>query len=139
MRRVWFAAVVTVLGSACFLLVRALVTDLLDPAWLLVGCAVGAFVSTFAVYDESRRGWLDHLGPGVVLVASTFTAIGLALALSGVLTRQIDGLTGVLAAIGSIWFFAVVFTSWWLVPAATTTLWALQRWWPNRVRSRDGV
>ena len=134
MKRVWVAAVVTLLGCGCFLLVRGLVTDLLDSPWLFVGCAGGAFVTTLAVYDESRRGWLDHLGPGLVLVASTFTAIGLALGLSGVLTRQIDGLTGVLAAVASIWFFAVVYTSWWLVPAATTTLWALRRWGPNRVR-----
>lgn len=123
MRRAMVATGTALLGGIAYRLFQMLLDPEVLPNCGFIGLAFGAIGSTLAWYDPRPRAWLDHLLPALFIVEVTLACVGVSI---GVFTSRSDLLT-VLAATGSLLFFAFIYASWWLVPTLATVLWAANR------------
>jgi len=117
-RRLVLAFIVASLGTAVFLGVRALVVDLLEPPLYIGGCFLGAFVCCLWLAAPEARPFAGWLKRAVGICLTTYIFIGAShlvyRASTWDYTVPTEG-TGMV-----LW--AVLTTSWWLIPALAVTL-----------------
>lgn len=116
--RILLAAVVASLGTLVFLGLRAALGPLIEPPLYVVGCCCGAFASCFAFAVPPRRPFTAWLPPAAGICLTTYAFIGAAHLIHRGSTWDA---TVPDEAMGLI-FWAVVATSWWLIPSTAATL-----------------
>ena len=126
-KRIAVAALITLVGCAVFLLVRAPFGDLIGSPWYLGGCVVGAFGSSLAWFDEKRLRWNENVAPALAIVATTYACIGLGHAAGKVWAGGTSVIPDALSEGFGVVMWAVFVTSWWLMPSAAATLTVVAR------------
>ena len=116
--RIQLALAIAVLGTAMFLVLRTLLFGLLEPPLYVAGCFVGAFLSCLSMAAPQRRSFVSWLQPAAGICLSTYAVIAVAHLLyrAGTWDRTVPGEAATLV------FWAVVATSWWLIPAVAAAL-----------------
>lgn len=110
--RTLLALAIAVLGTAVFAGLRAVLPGLLDPPLYIAGCFVGAFLSCLSLVAPRRRSFASWLLPAVGICLITYTSIAAAHLLHR--ARTWDDTVPTEAGILILW--AVMTTSWWLIP-----------------------
>jgi hypothetical protein len=121
--RVAVASIIAILGTLVFLVVRAVLVDLIEPPVYVAGCFVGAFVSTLVLVAPRRRTSFQWLAPAAGICLATFLSI----AISHLMYRATDWDNSVPGEALSLVFWAIFVTSWWVMPPLVGLL-ALLTW-----------
>ena len=118
MRRIAAALVMSTMGTGVFFVLRHALVGLIDSPWLLAACVVGSVASTFLFYDVRASVFRSNLGPAVRIVFGTFIVIAAGQAAS---TWSERGVEVDFEPLG-VFLWAVVATSWWLIPGVAVSL-----------------
>ena len=124
-RRIAAAATATLVGVLVLFLLSRLLHGMLDDPGMYVGCASGAFLTTLLMYAPGRMISRRGLGASVVIVLGTYVVMALAFLIDKQVRGVFDSTTWDEAR--NVLFWAVITTSWWLVPGVMLTLWAFDR------------
>ena len=130
MRRIAAALVMSTMGTGVFLVLRHALVGLIDSPRLLAASVVGSVVSSLIFYDVRAFGFRSNLRPAVRIVFGTFLIIGAGQAVS---TWSERGVELGFEPVGVV-FWAVVATSWWLIPGVAVSLSVFN----HCVRTREG-
>lgn len=117
-KRILFASVVAALGTTAFLCLRVVLVGLLEPHLYIVGCFIGAFLSSLVFAVPQRRSFRSWILPATGICFVTYATIASCHLLHRVPTWDHTVPTEALGLV----FWAVIGTSWWLVPAVAATM-----------------
>ena len=112
------ALVVAALGTAVFLGLRAVLPGLLDPPLYIAGCFAGAFLSCLSLAAPRQRSFASWLLPAAGICLITYGFIAATHLLHRVRTWD----NTVPTEAGSLVFWSIVATSWWLIPSVAAAL-----------------
>ena len=114
---------ISAVGTLVLYLLGEALFGLVGSASDVLPCAVGAFLSTFVFHRITTREFKSNLRPAAFIVLATFLFISAGHAIDQVWRRHV---AVDFEPVGKL-IWAIVATSWWLIP-----LCALMLTWSNR-------
>ena len=127
----WDATVIALIGTVVYCGVAALLHGIVGFLPEALGCFIGAWLSSYYIGTRQREHFRSALGASAGIVFATYVSIDIAYAV-GRLARGISTTWEPLM----LFFWAVVMTSWWLVPATAGVVVALSRSAEHRAQQK---
>lgn len=137
MRRFALAVVVATTGTAVFFALAHGLRGLVGSPLQYTLCAVTAFAATVWQADKTSRSFPSNLLPALLITAFTYAAIGAPEGIAEMRARKGDP-SGLLNW-STVVFWAVVTTSWWVVPGTAGLITVFNRLSGGRVTADPGA
>lgn len=114
--------ILSILGTLLFLILAAVLKGLVGSPGEIVGCVVGIAATVTVAGTRGRFSFWSALPISTVIVLSVFVFIAIGHAAEDFLSGQSVGAEPV-----NLVFWAVVTTSWWLIPLTAACILVLNR------------